>query len=301
MAGPKQKEKQSKARVFISRASTTLVLWALIALAVCFEKPVIFSSIIVILGVLGLHEFLGMLNLKKTPAFPIIRLLTLLLSSLYLILLNLHLSGAFKIEISAIDTGFISVYVILATTVLLFYSIDDVRTKDLFFGSVFGLIYITVLISFLIRILYIDVGLENKIGGAYYIIFLLIVTKFSDMGAYLVGTLIGKNKMIPHISPGKTWEGFLFGCLTFAIGGGAIFYGIFQEKMMRLAWSDVLLLGLILALVAAVGDLAESIIKRSLKTKDSGSILPGIGGILDLIDSVLFTAPVLYLYLSFFS
>ena len=189
----------------------------------------------------------------------------------------------------------------MATTVLLFYSIDDFRTKDLFFGSVFGLIYITVLISFLIRILYIDVGLENKIGGAYYIIFLLIVTKFSDMGGYLVGTLIGKNKMIPHISPGKTWEGFLFGCLTFAIGGGAIFYGIFQEKMMRLAWSDVLLLGLILALVAAVGDLAESIIKRSLKTKDSGSILPGIGGILDLIDSVLFTAPVLYLYLSFFS
>ena len=71
--------------------------------------------------------------------------------------------------------------------------------------------------------------------------------------------------------------------------------------MMRLAWSDVLLLGLILALVAAVGDLAESIIKRSLKTKDSGNILPGIGGILDLIDSVLFTAPILYLYLSFFS
>ena len=71
--------------------------------------------------------------------------------------------------------------------------------------------------------------------------------------------------------------------------------------MMRLAWSDVLLLGLILALVAAVGDLADSIIKRSLKTIDSGNILPGIGGFLDLIDSVLFTAPVLYLYLSFFS
>ena len=107
--------------------------------------------------------------------------------------------------------------------------------------------------------------------------------------------------MIPHISPGKTWEGFLFGCLTFAVGGGAIFYQIFQEKMLHLSWSDVLLLGLILAPIAAVGDLAESIIKRSLKAKDSGSILPGIGGILDLIDSVLFTAPILYLYLYFFS
>ena len=99
MVEPKQKEKQSRARVFFSRASTTLVLWALIALAVYFEKPFIFSSIIVILGVLGLQEFLGMLNLKKTPAFPIIRLLTLLLSTLYLILLNLHLSGVWEIEI----------------------------------------------------------------------------------------------------------------------------------------------------------------------------------------------------------
>ena len=152
MVEPKQKEKQSRARVFFSRASTTLVLWALIALAVYFEKPLIFSSIIVILGVLGLQEFLGMLNLKKTPAFPIIRLLTLLLSTLYLILLNLHLSGVWEIEISAIDIGFISVYLILATTVLLFYSIDDFRTKDLFFGSVFGLIYITVLILSLIHI-----------------------------------------------------------------------------------------------------------------------------------------------------
>ena len=216
-------------------------------------------------------------------------------------MLNLQFSGQLKIEGLAFDASFMALYIILVTVILLFYSIDEHRTKDLFFGSIFGFIYITVLISFLIRILYFEPESVNQFHGAYYIIFLLIVTKFSDMGAYLVGTLIGKNKMIPHISPGKTWEGFLFGCLTFAVGGGAIFYQIFQEKMLHLSWGDVLLLGLILAPIAAVGDLAESIIKRSLKAKDSGSILPGIGGILDLIDSVLFTAPILYLYLYFFS
>ena len=72
MVEPKQKEKQSRARVFFSRASTTMVLWTLIALAVYFEKPVIFSSIIVILGVLGLQEFLGMLNLKNCSALNIL-------------------------------------------------------------------------------------------------------------------------------------------------------------------------------------------------------------------------------------
>lgn len=296
-----QKEKKSRASVFISRASTTIVLWGLIAIAVYFDRPVILSTIIIILGVLGINEFMGMLGLKKTPAFPVIKALTLIGSFSYLFLLNLQFSGQLKIEGLAFDASFMALYIILVTVILLFYSIDEHRTKDLFFGSIFGFIYITVLISFLIRILYFESESENQFHGAYYIIFLLIVTKFSDMGAYLVGTLIGKNKMIPHISPGKTWEGFLFGCLTFAVGGGAIFYQIFQEKMLHLSWGDVLLLGLILAPIAAVGDLAESIIKRSLKAKDSGSILPGIGGILDLIDSVLFTAPILYLYLYFFS
>ena len=296
-----QKEKKSRASVFISRASTTIVLWGLIAIAVYFDRPVILSTIIIILGVLGINEFMGMLSLKKTPAFPIIKALTLIGSFSYLFLLNLQFSGQLKIEGLAFDVSFMALYIILVTVILLFYSIDEYRTKDLFFGSIFGFIYITVLISFLIRILYFEPESENQFHGAYYIIFHLIVTKFSDMGAYLVGTLIGKNKMIPHISPGKTWEGFLFGCLTFAVGGGAIFYQIFQEKMLHLSWGDVLLLGLILAPIAAVGDLAESIIKRSLKAKDSGSILPGIGGILDLIDSVLFTAPILYLYLYFFS
>ena len=301
MSESNKTEKNSRLNVFFSRALTTIVLWVLIALAVYFEKSIILSSIIIILGVLGIHEFFNMLGIKETPAFKTVKRLALLLTLFYLVLVNICYAGFWGLEASVLDTGFVALFIILTTVVLLFYSIDSSRTKDLFFGSIFGFLYIAVLISFLIRILYIEMDLSKQHHGAYYIIFLLIVTKFSDMGAYIVGTLIGKNKMIPHISPGKTWEGFLFGCLTFAVVGGAIFYAIFSEKMIRLEWIEVLLLGLILAPVAAIGDLAESILKRSLKTKDSGSFLPGIGGVLDLIDSVLFTAPVLYFYLKFVS
>lgn len=301
MAESDKIEKKSRWSVFLSRAITTVVLWLLIALAVYFEKSIIFSSIIIILGVLGIHEFFNMLGIKEAAAFSYVKFMALLLSFFYLVLLTVFYSGSWNIEELALDAIFMALFIISTTTILLFYSVDVPRTKDLFFGSIFGFLYITVLISFLIRILYIESDPVKQNHGAYYIIFLLIVTKFSDMGAYIVGTLIGKNKMIPHISPGKTWEGFLFGCLTFAVGGGAIFFAIFQEKMIRLGWIEVLLLGLILAPLAAIGDLAESILKRSLKTKDSGNALPGIGGVLDLVDSVLFTAPAFYFYLKIVS
>ena len=116
-----------------------------------------------------------------------------------------------------------------------------------------------------------------------------------------IGTLIGKNKMIPHISPGKTWEGFIFGCLTFAVGGGCLMFYLFKDEMPLLEWRAVVILSFCLAVIAALGDLAESILKRSLAVKDSGNILPGIGGVLDLLDSVLFTAPVLFIYLTLLS
>jgi phosphatidate cytidylyltransferase len=102
--------------------------------------------------------------------------------------------------------------------------------------------------------------------------------------------------MIPHISPGKTWEGFA-GALVFSTGGSFALWWLLGPKLSLLRPLDALVLGLGLSLGAVVGDLAESILKRSLDLKDSGRLLPGIGGSLDLIDSVLFTAPLLYYYL----
>jgi hypothetical protein len=120
------------------------------------------------------------------------------------------------------------------------------------------------------------------------VLWLVVVTKFSDMGAYLVGSLIGRHPMVPHISPKKTWEGF-FGALIFSTGGACGLLALMPEKLACFAQKDALILGPVLGFAAIIGDLAESIVKRSAEVKDSGRFLPGIGGALDLIDSILFT------------
>ena len=104
--------------------------------------------------------------------------------------------------------------------------------------------------------------------------------------------------MIPRISPGKTWEGFVGAILT------SLLISIGLTKLMggrvpALSLADSIILGLLIPLVSVVGDLAESVVKRDASIKDSGHTIPGIGGALDLIDSILFSAPVLYFYLQF--
>jgi phosphatidate cytidylyltransferase len=102
--------------------------------------------------------------------------------------------------------------------------------------------------------------------------------------------------MTPHISAKKTWEGF-FGALVFALLCSLILFKLMPGHLSALTWTHATILGLLLGFGAIVGDLAESIIKRSTDVKDSGNLLPGIGGALDLLDSLLFTAPLLFFYL----
>ncbi len=168
--------------------------------------------------------------------------------------------------------------------------------------SLLGFVYIALLFNFTARVTFLAPGAGEVPGmvgksGALLLLWLLAVTKFTDMGAYITGSMLGRHKMIPHISPAKTWEGF-GGALVFAQLAGCGLYALFpQDLAFFTSWGHVVFLSLILAVLAVVGDLAESIVKRSLDAKDSGRILPGIGGSLDLIDSICFTAPALYFYL----
>ena len=116
------------------------------------------------------------------------------------------------------------------------------------------------------------------------------------MGAYAVGSLIGRHKMIPRISPGKTWEGFA-GAVIVATGASVAFATIFDAHLHGMNWQHATVLGLLLSMTAVVGDLIESLFKREAGVKDSGALFPGMGGILDLLDSLLFNAPLMYLYL----
>jgi phosphatidate cytidylyltransferase len=168
--------------------------------------------------------------------------------------------------------------------------------------TVGGFAYVAVLFNFSARLLFLLPEWRLATGmvappAAVLILWLLAVTKFADMGAYLTGSLIGRHKMIPHVSPGKTWEGF-GGALGFSLLAGAALYAMFPQQLTVLGgWGHVVALSLILSVLAVLGDLAESVVKRALGAKDSGKMLPGIGGALDLIDSICFTAPALYFYL----
>lgn len=127
---------------------------------------------------------------------------------------------------------------------------------------------------------------------------LVICTKSGDILAYTLGRLFGKRKMVPLLSPGKTWMGGLGALLGAALGGWAWFHwGLPAASGGQLScppqWA--ILYGVVLGLTGLVGDLCESLIKRDVGKKDSAPLLPGFGGLLDLLDSVIFSGPVAYL------
>jgi len=153
-------------------------------------------------------------------------------------------------------------------------------------ATVFGVIYISWCFSFLIRI-------RQLPEGAMLTGFLILVTKSSDVGAYLWGKKFGKTRLFKKISPKKSLEGAIGGFFTsLAIG---VIFSLFIGSINF--WGKFFLI-IILAIIAQLGDLFESLIKRDCQVKDSGKLLPGMGGVLDVIDSLIFTAPTFYLYLT---
>lgn len=157
--------------------------------------------------------------------------------------------------------------------------------------TLFGLMYVPWLLNFIAKIVFFP-GIE----GRYYVLYFILVTKLSDVGAYLTGSLIGRHKMIPRISPGKTWEGFA-GAIAFSTVASLVFAHFLGGHLRGMTVLHATILGVLLSVAAVIGDLIESLFKREAGAKDSGHLLPGIGGILDLLDSLLFNAPIMYLYL----
>ena len=152
--------------------------------------------------------------------------------------------------------------------------------------TLFGLAYVAALFSYFFYIRAID-----HEQGAWLVLFLILVTKMGDAGAYAVGNLMGRHVLVPRISPRKTVEGFIGAVLVSGLTAVLV-----REMLgsVNLAPGLSFLLGLFLGTCGQLGDLAESLLKRDCQVKDSGSIFPGLGGVLDVIDSLLFTAPLFY-------
>lgn len=131
--------------------------------------------------------------------------------------------------------------------------------------------------------------------GRWWLFYLLAVTKVTDMGAYFIGSLCGRHKLAPYLSPGKSWEGALGG-LFFGLLTSLGFYLATPRVPIELTLLQSLGLGFVLSSMGQMGDLAESLFKRDAGVKNSSQI-PGLGGILDMLDSLVFTSPIVYIFL----
>ena len=288
-------KKQSKREIFARRSGSTVLLWLIIAAAIAFQNIWLFFVMIAVLGLSALAEVLRMLPGNEDRRF---HLAAIGVAVAYFAATFWHASSEstpefFHIDGMALFGGLFVLFCVAFTR-----KPDGPGALWSIAGAFLALVYVPILFSYVTRLLVLPE--DGVASGAYYVLFLLVVTKFADMGAYCTGSLIGKHKMIPHISPGKTWEGFA-GALVFSIASGHLVLAFCADRLLLLTPLLVTVVSFALAVTAVLGDLAESVIKRALSADDSGHVLPGIGGALDLIDSVLFTAPLFYFILQYLS
>ena len=300
------KKNDSKAAVFVRRLSSTVVLlgvlfWGLLSGSAISVALV--GGLIMLLNIVGLLEFYGMVKENQLPRFKWLGIAggVVLLGAVFLYLSGLAaklfglgpptIAGAAELE-----TALLAVFLIVVSVRRVFvhpappsFSING--------GTVLGVLYVSWLLCFVLKIFFYPLAENAAFDGGVCLLFFILVTKCSDIGAYSLGSLIGRHKMIPKVSPGKTWEGFA-GAILLSTAVALVFAHYFGEtKLGGMTLLHAALLGPLLAVGAVVGDLVESVFKRDSGVKDSGAFFPGIGGILDLLDSLLFNAPLMFLYL----
>jgi len=286
----------SKAKIFLRRLISTVILWTVILTAMFSRNELISNGVFVLLmGLLafaGLAEFYGLAEKRGIACFKWCGLAggVLLMIGTFLNLTGHLGTNDSPARVNDFETGFLILFV-LGLCVRRFVSKTNTTGILTISTTLFGLMYVPWLLNFIQKINFFP-GVEGK----YFLLYFILITKFSDMGAYVVGSLIGKHKMIPRISPGKTWEGF-GGAIVVSTGASLAFVHFFGAHMFGMRPLHAVILGVVLSSTAVIGDLIESLFKREAGVKDSGSFFPGIGGILDLLDSLLFNAPIMYLYL----
>lgn len=296
-ASPNPAPPLSKGAVFFRRLFSFVVLWAAL-LGALFSghkalSDYVFIVILLALAMAGLTEFYGMVNKLGLACFSHFGLVA---GALMLVATFGYISGEWgkaapPSRVNDFETSLFILFV-LGLCIRQFLARHNTAGIVAISTTLFGLMYIPWLLNFIQKINFFGRGVQ----GNFYVLYFVLVTKFSDCGAYAVGSLIGKHKMIPRISPGKTWEGFA-GAIAVSTSASVIFYLAAPRRLFGMTFVHAIILGVILSSGAVIGDLIESLFKREAGLKDSGRLFPGIGGILDLLDSLLFNAPLMYLYL----
>jgi phosphatidate cytidylyltransferase len=260
------------------RIYTILVLAPLVYGVIRYLPPLAFSSIVVLAGGLALFEFYRMCFGDRSHSL----LIGIGLTGFAALILGTHRPDIVVPALLVTLIGIISVPLFSRTP--LEQSLKNVAL------TVFGVLYLGLTLSTL--------SMTRLLPqGEWLIFFLLLVTWASDTGAYYIGTLYGRHPLAPRISPKKTVEGLVGGFF----GAIIIAYSARWWFLPELSSLDCLILATLLTITGLWGDLTESAMKRSVGMKDSGGILPGHGGMLDRLDSLLFTAPVFYYYVTMVS
>ena len=262
----------------ITRTITGL-LYGLVLIASLVINYYTFHLFFLTVLILGLKEFYQLIekkDIKPQKSLGFVMSIGLYVSS-YLLHINEKMS-------------YITLNLVLAITLLLF-TVELFRGKEISFvnigSTILGVVYVALPLS-LLSFLAFD---TNNQYSYHLILSLFILVWLSDVGGYFAGVNFGKHKLLERISPKKTWEGVAGGVVLCIVG--AYILSQFLPTMNIYMW---LVLGVLVSISSIIGDLIESMLKRSANIKDSGNILPGHGGILDRFDSVLFVIPIVYIF-----
>ena len=282
--------------MFKYRLPSAIVLTSLLLAGILIPGQTgkhIFALVTVFLSYFAVYEFLDIISKTGKKSYPVFTSIFSAAAIGSIILFNMLLPSVFIV---------ILVIFVISCWLMILFSKMDREVLDKIINSLSGFFLVAFPLGFMV-LLYM-MGNDRSYEGRKLLLFLIAVTKSGDIGAYLVGMSSsrlmpgGNHKIIPSISPKKSWEGTIGG-LIFSIAV-AILLSAMIPSSFRFTLDIAIFAGIILFVGGFAGDLAESVLKRTAGVKDSGKIIPGIGGVLDLLDSLIINAPLFFLFLILF-